>query len=135
MNTSEFLKLKLYPLFTSMSNKHNIPHRILDLYDQLIDSVPEIERKGKNNPYTSCNGHMFSMVAKEGYVGIRLPKYEKESFESRYQTGPAISYGAVMREYVVIPDDLLEDTAKLREYLLISYEYIQTLPPKSSKKK
>lgn len=118
-----------------MSNKHNIPERVLELYDQLIASVPEIERKGKNNLYTSCNGHMFSMVAKEGYVGIRLPKEDKEKFEETYKTGPLISYGAVMREYVLIPDQLLEDTGKLREYLLISHAYIQTLPPKPTKGK
>ena len=118
-----------------MSNKHNISDRILSLYDQLIDATDGIEKKGKNNFYTSHNGHMYSFVAKEGYVAIRLPKDEKVAFENKYKTGPAISYGAVMREYVVIPDQLLEDTQNLKDYLLASLEYIKTLKPKSTKKK
>lgn len=118
-----------------MANKHNIPQHISDLYDQLIDSVEGIEKKGKNNFYTSLNGHMYSFVAKEGYVAIRLPKEEKQAFEEMYKTGPAISYGAVMREYVVIPESLLQQTDQLKEYLLISHAYIKTLEPKPTKKK
>lgn len=118
-----------------MANKHNIPEKILELYDQLIDAVDGIERKGKNNYYTSLNGHMFSFVAKEGYVAIRLSKEEKEAFENEYKTEPAISYGAVMREYVKIPESLLEDTDKLKNYLILSQEYIKTLKPKPTKKK
>ena len=117
-----------------MANKHNIPERTLSLYDQLIDAVDGIDKKGKNNFYTSLNGHMYSFVAKEGYVAIRLPKDEKEAFENEYKTGPASPYGAVMREYVVIPDNLLEDTDKLKHYLILSHEYIKTLKPKPTKK-
>ncbi|MEO9484465.1 MAG: hypothetical protein ABJG47_13495 [Ekhidna sp.] len=118
-----------------MANKHNIPEDTLAHYDQLIEAVDGIEKKGKNNFYTSLNGHMFSFVAKEGYVAIRLPKEEKEVFEKEFGTKPAISYGAVMKEYVMIPDSLLKDTDKLKEYLIRSRQYIETLKPKPTKKK
>ena len=78
---------------------------------------------------------MYSFVAKEGYVAIRLPEEEKAAFEEKYKTGPAISYRAVMREYVVIPDSLLENTEKLKDYLIRSKAYMQTLKPKPTKKK
>jgi hypothetical protein len=32
------------------------------LYDKLIATIPEIERKGDANPYTSLNGNMFTLL-------------------------------------------------------------------------
>jgi TfoX/Sxy family transcriptional regulator of competence genes len=45
------------------------------------------------------------------------------------------AYGAVMKEYVTVPESLLRDTKKLQPYFRLSYEYIQTLKPKPTKKK
>jgi TfoX/Sxy family transcriptional regulator of competence genes len=45
------------------------------------------------------------------------------------------AYGAVMKEYVTVPDALLKKTNELRKYLELSYAYIQTLRPKPTKKK
>jgi hypothetical protein len=42
--------------------KPDIPADRLALYDKLIATMPEIERKGAANPYTSHNGHMFSLL-------------------------------------------------------------------------
>jgi hypothetical protein len=40
-----------------------------------------------------------------------------------------------MREYVTVPDALLEKTKGLQKYLALSYEYAKTLKPKPTKKK
>jgi len=45
------------------------------------------------------------------------------------------AYGAVMQEYVSVPDALLENTKELQKYLDASYEYAKTLKPKPTKKK
>ena len=45
------------------------PQDKLDLYDRLIDSHPDIERKGVSMPYTSLNGHMFTYLSKTGSLG------------------------------------------------------------------
>jgi len=42
----------------------------LNLYEKLVATNPEVERKGDTMPYTSLNGHMFSLLTKEG----RLPQ-------------------------------------------------------------
>jgi hypothetical protein len=111
------------------------PQDKIDLFDQLIATNPDIERKGKTNPYTSHNGHMFSHLSKTGTLGLRLPKEDRDTFLEKYNTTLYESYGAIMKEYVTVPDELLENTAELKPYLDISYEYIQTLKPKPSKKK
>ena len=113
----------------------DIPEEKLELYDKLIDSHSEIERKGVTNPYTSLNGHMFTHLSKIGTLGLRLPKEEREKFLEKYDTTLYEQHGAVMKEYVKVPDQLLKDTKVLRNYLDISYEYIKSLKPKPTKKK
>ena len=111
------------------------PQDKIDLYDQLIATNPDIERKGKTNPYTSHNGHMFSHLSKTGTLGLRLPKEEREAFLEKYNTTLYESYGAIMKEYVTVPDELLQNTEELKGYLDLSYAYIKTLKPKPTKKK
>ena len=119
-----------------MSKKASqIPEGKLELYEKLIETHPDIERKGVTNPYTSHNGHMFSHLSKEGTLGLRLPKDEREKFLEKFNTTLYESYGAVMKEYVKVPDALLENTDELKTYLEISYEYIKTLKPKPTKRK
>lgn len=115
--------------------KNSIYEDNLVLFDKLIEACPEIERKGKTSPYTSANGYMFSQLNKAGEVGIRLPKEEGEKFMKEYQTTLFKSYGAVMRGYVLVPNELLEDTATLKKYLKIGHEYVKSLESKPTKKK
>ena len=119
-----------------MNTKTNLPPQDkIDLYDQLIATNPEIERKGVTNPYTSVNGHMFTHLSKTGTLGIRLPKEEREAFLEKYKTSLYESYGAILKDYVTVPDDLLENTDELKDYLDLSYAYTKSLKPKPTKKK
>ena len=104
------------------------------LYDKLIAALPEIERKGAANPYTSLNGNMFTLLH-EGNLAIRLPQHEREKFLKKYKTSLYVAYGAVMREYVAVPDSLLAKTSELKKYVEMSYEYTKTLKSKPTQKK
>lgn len=99
-------------------------------YDQLVAKCPRFDRKGKTMPYTSANGHMFSLLNKDGQLGIRFSKSVQEKYIQEFDTTIFKSHGAVMRGYVLIPDHLLEDLEKLAEYLNESYDYVMTLEPK-----
>ena len=102
----------------------------LALYDQLVAKCPRFDRKGKTVPYTSANGHMFSLLNKEGELGFRFSKQVQEKYIQEWGTTTFKSYGATMKGYVLIPDHMLEDLDKLSEYLNESYDYVMTLPPK-----
>jgi len=115
--------------------KKLIPADKLLLYDTLIATIPEIKRKGKANPYTSHNGHMFTFLSSTGVAAIRLPDNERELFLKKYDTRLMESYGVVLKEYVEVPADLLGKTTELKTYLELSYYYIQTLKPKTTKRK
>jgi hypothetical protein len=114
--------------------KHNIPADKLHFYEKLVATNPEVERKGAANPYTSRNGHMFTFLNPQGVLGLRLPEDEREKFVQKYRTPPFESYGIVMKEYVTVPDNLLKQTAELKKYFDISFNYIGTLKPKPTTK-
>lgn len=103
---------------------------VLKIYDALVESNPNFPRKGKTMPYTSANGHMFSLLNKAGELGIRLSKEDTAEFDVAYGAKPFISYGATMRGYVLIPETLLKDRETLAKYLQKGYEYVMSLPPK-----
>ena len=106
----------------------------VSLYDQLIATIPDIQRKGDANPYTSLNGNMFTLLH-QSRLAIRLPEDEREKFLKKYKTTLFEAYGTVMKEYVAVPDDLLPKTRELQKYLDLSYQYAKTLKPKPTKKK
>ena len=102
----------------------------LAIYDQLVTKCPRFVRKGKTVPYTSANGHMFSLLNKEGDLGFRYSKQVQEKYIQAWETTILKSHGATMKGYVLIPDPMLEDLDKLSEYLNESYDYVMTLPKK-----
>jgi TfoX/Sxy family transcriptional regulator of competence genes len=116
------------------ARKEGVPSDREALYDKLIATNPRIERKGDANPYTSLNGNMFTLLH-QSRLAIRLPEDEREKFLKKYKTSLFEAYGAVMKEYVAVPDNLLENTKELKKYLDMSYEYARTLKPKPAKKK
>jgi TfoX/Sxy family transcriptional regulator of competence genes len=120
----------------SARKKRPIPAEKVELYEKLLATIPEIERKGADNPYTSVNGNMFSLLlSPEGRMALRLPEDEREAFLEKYKTKLYEAYGTVMKEYVAVPDGLLGKTKELQKYLKLSYAYAKTLKPKATKKK
>jgi hypothetical protein len=81
------------------------------LYEKLLATHPKIERKGATMPYMSLNGHMFNLLTPPGELILRLSESEREAFAKRYKTAPVVMYGAVMKEYVAVPDSLLKRPA------------------------
>jgi len=107
----------------------------VDLYDKLIATHPELERKGAANPYTSLNGNMFTLLHNSRSLAIRLPEDKRVDFLKKYRTTLFEACGVVMKEYVAVPDALLKKTMELQKYLELSYEYVKTLKPKPTRKK
>lgn len=109
--------------------------KALEQYERLVATQPDIERKGATMPYTSCNGHMFSFLAKDGKVSIRLPADELETFLKKYKTTRSVQHGTTMQEYAVVPSALLAKTKELSQYFGISLAYVAALKPKPTTRK
>lgn len=108
----------------------NITTDKIELYKKLIQSNPAIELKGATVPYTSYNGHMFSYFEKDGSFGLRLPEKAREEFLKKYKTTLFISYGVVKKEFVLVPDKLLQNIKELQPYFNLSFEYVRAFKPK-----
>ena len=102
----------------------------LKIYDELVSRCSRFERKGKTMPYTSANGHMFSLFNKDGQIGIRFSRDVQEKYIKEFNTTLYKSYNAVMRGYVLIPDRMLEDLDEVAKLLNESYDYVMGLEPK-----
>lgn len=102
----------------------------LKRYDELVAGNQNFERKGKTMPYTSANGHMFSLLNKAGELGIRLSKESGEKFIEEHGSTRFKSHGAFMRGYVLIPEQLFDNTELLGAYLEEGYQYVMSLDPK-----
>lgn len=111
----------------------SVPPEKLELYDRLIAMRPDIERKGATVPYTSVNGHMFSFLSASGSLALRLPAPEREAFIAKYRTSLVEAYGVILKEYVQVPDELLQNTVELKKHLDASYAYVSGLKPKTSR--
>ena len=110
--------------------KYQGPGDRLELYEELVASVEGVERKGAANPYTSQNGHMTSFIDKEGEVSIRLDATDRARFIEQYGSRISEQYGKQMKQFVVVPDSLLERQDEIRPWFVRSWEWVGTLDPK-----
>ncbi|MCE7992991.1 MAG: hypothetical protein HEP71_13465 [Roseivirga sp.] len=99
-------------------------------FDKIVAMCPELARLGKTMPYTSANGHMFSLLNKAGELGFRLSKEDGEKFMNEHQTTRFKSHGAFMRGYVLIPENMFDDLELVASYLDKAHQYVLTLEPK-----
>jgi hypothetical protein len=112
----------------------SVPAEKLDLYRRLLGSTPVVAEKANfGSAYTAVNGNMTSLISKHGVVGIRLPPAEREAFMAQYGTDLFRGDPAwpPAREFVAVPDALLEDTDALRPYLELAHRHALTLKPKT----
>ena len=106
-----------------------VPADKLALYDRLLATNPNVERKGDALPYTSLNGHMFSFLTPSGRLALRLPQPARREFLERYQTTLCEEHGAAMSEYVNVPETLFENVEEMSKHFDVAYMYVATLQP------
>ncbi|MEM9640741.1 MAG: hypothetical protein AAF848_13285 [Pseudomonadota bacterium] len=99
-------------------------------YENAVARLDGIKRKGKANPYTAVNGHMFSFLDEESALCVRLSPEAKAEFAAEFGDAPVMQYGSVMRGYVTLPESIAADPEALHTYLRRAMDYVLTLKPK-----
>jgi len=112
----------------------SIPNSIVAVYDGIVRTVAGVERKGDTMPYTSVNGHMFSFLAKDGSMALRLPATEIQKMIEEHNASLCQAHGTVLKEYVSVPDAIFNNAHEIAVYFRKSYEYVSSLKPKATTK-
>ena len=118
-----------------MTNSKTAYADALERYRELVADATNEKVKGKANPYTSMNGNMFSFLDKAGTLCIRLSDEDRAAFGADFESGPVVQYGAVMKEYVSVPPQVLADPDALKGWFAKCLAYAQTLPARATTKK
>ena len=110
-----------------------VPPDRLRRYEQVIASVEGLDAKSNFGAlYTAVNGNMSTMISRHGVVGLRLAPADRAAFIERYATelfrgDPA---WPPAKEFVAVPDQLLDDLEALRPYLQLAASHTRSLKPK-----
>lgn len=102
-------------------------------YNEIVATLPEVERKGKTTPYTSLNGHMFSFLSKEGTLGLRLDQGQIEQLINDQGAKRMEQHGRTMQDFAEVPKKLFESD-EVFDWFAKSFEHTSTLKPKPTKK-
>lgn len=111
------------------------PDWLVDAFDGLVpqdDSRVE-RRKMFGYPCAFANGNMF-MGLHEDRLVLRLPEEAREELRSRHGATPFEPFeGRSMREYSVVPRELIENPAELAEWIQRSADYAASVVKRSKK--
>lgn len=94
----------------------------------------EVEhRKMFGYPCCFLNGNMMTGLHEENWI-VRLSEEDRNAYQQRYQVAPFEPMeGKVMREYLVIPEEVRKNPVDLAEWMDASWRYVASLPPKQPK--
>ena len=105
------------------------------IFDSMMPKHPMVERRKMFGcPVAFANGNMF-LGLHENRMILRLGEKERERFIASFDASifePMA--GRPMREYVVVPEQLLGDPAGLQSWCDRALDYALSLPPKAAKK-
>lgn len=110
------------------------PADLIELFGSVLPEGPTIEeRQMFGYPCAFVNGNMFTGLHQEALI-VRLgEEHRKQLIDEAGATQFEPMPGRPMREYVALPDAVLEDKTKLSELISSAMEYAASLPPKVKK--
>jgi TfoX/Sxy family transcriptional regulator of competence genes len=109
------------------------PAELVERLHELVPADPAIEFKPMfGGPCYWTGGNMFAAVHQESLV-VRLGETEREELLALPGAAPFEPMGRRMKEYVVLPADVVGDDARGREWVARSFAYAASMPPKEKK--
>jgi TfoX/Sxy family transcriptional regulator of competence genes len=107
------------------------PEALVALFGKLLDGLPGTElRQMFGCPVAFVSGNMLSGLHQSSMM-LRLSDTDRAAFQQRYRARLFEPIpGRAMREYVVLPDSLLEDPRELKRWVARGHAYVASLPPK-----
>ncbi|MGD8534446.1 MAG: TfoX/Sxy family protein [Candidatus Aminicenantes bacterium] len=112
------------------------PPELITLLDKMLLSFDCQKRMMFGYPVYFVNNNMFTGTHQHN-VFLRLSESDREEILSKGDEFSPFEpvKGRIMKEYVVLPDSILNDSRKLQKWLNRSYDYVSSLPKKELKSK
>lgn len=112
------------------------PEWLVEAFGEIVpDDDPRVERRKMfGYPCAFASDNMFIGLHQENML-MRLPQGDRERFLQQHKTEIFQPFpGRVMKEYVVVPHDLVRQPKKLEPWIRRSLEYAASVKPKAKKK-
>jgi TfoX/Sxy family transcriptional regulator of competence genes len=110
------------------------PPDLIAAFDAALPDDRRVQRRSMfGYPCAFARGNMFTGLHQESLI-VRLPEEER----ARLLRHPGASIfspmpGRVMKEYVAVPPEIVDDEEALRRWMTISLDYAASLPAKGRK--
>jgi hypothetical protein len=118
----------------NMKKWEKSPEDLVERFDRIVPTDPAVERRKMfGYPCAFVNGHMFTGLF-GSQMFVRLPEGERKALVDKRGVKPLEPIpGRPMKEYVVVPPDILAGEVALRRLVVKSLAYAKDLPPKEKK--
>jgi hypothetical protein len=110
------------------------PKELVERFKAVMDGFPGVERRQMfGYPCAFANGRMLTGLFESSWI-VRLPDDARAEMLMLEGARPFEAMpGRPMREYVVVPEAIVQDTSALLPWLERSLAYVSMLPPKPPK--
>lgn len=107
------------------------PQELIDLFSRVMPGPPAIQRQMFGYPAGFVNGNMFMGLFQEDMI-LRLGETGRNELlkipgAKNFEPMP----GRPMREYIVVPPDVIKNSAKLASWVAKALAYGESLKPKA----
>jgi hypothetical protein len=93
------------------------PNALVQAFDHCLPVVAGVERKAKfGYPCAFVNGHLFCGLHQDGII-VHLPEARRDALVAAGATVFEPMPGQAMKEYVVVPTEIVQDRERLRALL------------------
>lgn len=120
-----------------MSQWKKVPEEMKEKFHQVMEEYEGIDRKKMFGcPCCFHNGNMFTGLHEENWI-LRLSEEDREEIKT-LGARPFEPMGRAMKQYILIPQSILQNSQELHEWIKRSLGYVATLPrklPKNRKQK
>ena len=111
------------------------PPALIAAFDAALPDDPHVERRKMfGYPAAFAHGHLFTGLHQENLM-VRLGEAQRAALLKNGGRPFEPMPGRAMREYVVVPDTIVEDKRALAMWLKRGLAYVGTLPPKTARRK
>jgi TfoX/Sxy family transcriptional regulator of competence genes len=110
------------------------PPELIAMFDAAIAGKPGVERRQMfGYPCAFLKGNMLAGLF-EDQMMVRLSETDRTKASQQVAATPFAPGGRPMREYVVLPAEIVADKRRLGAWLKRAIAYVETLPAKKPRK-